>query len=110
MYTHKRARMRARAHARVAGQPLMRVALPPPPGQHPPRVSRVAMSVSSANASFIELRVSGGLGEQAAPDRRRPLYYGEEDEGSTVLCHKRQKMTTVGERVVRLILYQTKGW
>ena len=68
------------------------------------------MSVSSANASFIELRVSGGLGEQAAPDRQRPLYYGEEDEGSTVLCHKRQKMTTVGERVVRLILYQTKGW
>ena len=81
-----------------------------PPGQRPGRVSRVSMSVSSANASFIELRVSGGLGEQAAPDRQRPLYYGEEDEGSTVLCHKRQKMTTVGERVVRLILYQTRGW
>ena len=40
-----------------------------------------------------------------------PAYYGQErEEGSTVLCHKREKMTTVGERVVRLILYQTKGW
>ena len=70
----------------------------------PRRVSRVAMSVSSANASFIDLRVLNGGGDP-------PAYYGqEEEEGSTVLCHKREKMTTVGERVVRLILYQTKGW
>ena len=69
----------------------------------PRRVSRVSMSVSSANASFIDLRVlNGGNGP--------PAYYGQEEEGSTVLCHKREKMTTVGERVVRLILYQTKGW
>ena len=79
---------------------------PRPPGQRP-RVSRVSMAVSSTNSSFIELQVFGGLGE-AVPDPRQ-LYYGE-DEGSTVLCHKREKMTTVGERVVRLILYQTKGW
>ena len=82
-----------------------------PPGQRPGRVSRVSMSVSSANASFIDLRVSSGLGETALADQR-PLYYGEEEEegSTTVLCHKREKMTTVGERVVRLILYQTKGW
>ena len=71
----------------------------------PRRVSRVSMSVSSANASFIDLRVHGNGGNGP------PAYYGQdEEEGSTVLCHKREKMTTVGERVVRLILYQTKGW
>ena len=74
------------------------------------------MSVSSANASFINLDVFGGGG--GGPDGRttaqgqgRQLYFAAADEEeSTVLCHKREKMTTVGERVVRLILYQTKGW
>ena len=77
-------------------------------------VSRVALSVSPANASFINLDVFGGGsndGRSSAPGQRRQLYFAAADEEeSTVLCHKREKMTTVGERVVRLILYQTKGW
>ena len=65
----------------------------------------MSLSVSATNSSFLHLKQAPGA---STMDR----YFGAGAGGGDgpVLCHKREKMTTVGDRVVRLILYQTVGW